>query len=68
MNVCGEITYSDVHSDICIGHDMPTFKVDAETRDFLHANLDEWLDRSNGSGIFWIGDADKVVAYFADQG
>ena len=58
-DVCGEIEYDTpegvVHSDICIVHDGP-YRVPPDTRAFLHACLDEWLDKSRGSGLFWIGD------------
>lgn len=59
VNVCGEIEYDTheggVHSDICLVHDGP-YRVTPDTRAFLHACLDEWLDNSRGSGMFWLGD------------
>ena len=34
----------------------------AEYRQFLHDNLDEWLDKSDGTGIFYItGDAKQYL-------
>jgi hypothetical protein len=77
MNVCGEIEYESrqvggmVHSDICITHDKWSddnqfvpgeYAVTPEYRQFLHACLDEWIDKSRGTGIFWVGDPDVRVA------
>jgi hypothetical protein len=51
--VHGEIEYADVHSDICPpDHDFD--KIDKDYREFLHECLDEWLDKSNGTGQFYI--------------
>lgn len=65
MKFCGEIAYErkdvgGVHSDICWNCNP---KADDQTisdnhRKFLHNCLDEWLDNSNGTGGFWIGDPD----------
>jgi len=42
-----------IHSDICPPN--CTFDdIDAEYRQFLHDSLDEWLDKSNGTGAFYI--------------
>lgn len=47
----GEIVYdrkedgASVHSDF---HNMMP-------RDYIHQLLDEWLDKSNGTGVFYIG-------------
>lgn len=62
---CGEIQYerSDVegwvHSDICYrcgdkGDTVP--EMDEDYKQFLVACLKEWLDNSNGTGYFWVGD------------
>jgi len=56
-NFCGEITYEtsegNVHSDIC----KHNYDVLPENyRKFLHECLDEWLDNSNNTGAFWVGD------------
>ena len=50
-----------VHSDICPpGCDLKN--ITEEYRKFLHDNLDEWLDKSNGTGIFYItGEIDKYI-------
>lgn len=65
VNVCGEIEYDTpeggVHSDICLVHDGP-YRVTPDTRAFLHACLDEWLDKSRGSGMFWLGDPEVRAA------
>jgi hypothetical protein len=49
-----------VHSDICPPQHDSKGMTDTEWRAFLHANLDEWLDRSNGVGMFWIGDGKRI--------
>lgn len=59
VTVCGEIEYDTpeggIHSDICLVHDGE-YRVPPDVRAFLHGCLDEWLDNSRGSGMFWIGD------------
>jgi len=55
---CGEIIYTNadgdnVQSDICKHN---TDEVTEGYRAFLHANLDEWLNKANGEGAFWVGD------------
>jgi hypothetical protein len=58
INVHAEIMYqeqdgSNVHSYICPPE--CNFKnIDADYREFLHKCLDEWLDNSNGTGMFYI--------------
>lgn len=56
---CGEILYFTgegmVHSDICHHNPDKTANMD-EHRKFLHDCLDEWLNKSNGRGAFWVGD------------
>jgi len=43
----------NIHSDTCpADHDFD--KIDAEYRGYLHTLLDEWLDKSGGTGIFYI--------------
>lgn len=49
---CGEIAYQSVHSDICKHNDGP---LSDDLRAFFHAALDEWLDKSDGDGSFWLG-------------
>lgn len=53
-----EIEYTDkngnsIHSDVCPSN--CEFKnIDTNYKIFLHTLLDEWLDKSNGTGIFYI--------------
>jgi len=63
MHICAEVMYDGpdgyVHSDICLETGDEDTRGVAEFfayREFLHANLDEWLDKSNGTGLFYIGD------------
>lgn len=62
MKFCGEIQYEtnegNVHSDICwnCNPDSDTKPMSEEYREFLHKALDEWLNKSNGTGGFWVGD------------
>lgn len=60
MEFCGEILYDTaegmVHSDICFhanGKEMSD-----DYRKYLHDSLDEWLNKSIGTGAFWVGDPD----------
>jgi hypothetical protein len=60
MKFCGEITYErdgGVHSDICWKCDPKASgkPITDDYRQFLHDCLDEWLDQSNGTGAFWLG-------------
>lgn len=49
-----------VHSDIePKGWDF--YQIDAEYREHLHALLDEWLDKSGGTGCFYIKDKSFVI-------
>jgi len=52
-HICAEIQYTgsegNVHSDIC--GDIK----DQEWGDFLHKALEEWLEKSNGTGFFHVG-------------
>lgn len=69
MKFCGEISYDNnnepVHSDICYRCVFPVDDgepINNRQRKFLHEALDEWLNKSNGTGIFWLGDS----TYFDD--
>ena len=57
---CGEIIYDTpeggVHSDIC--HHNDGQPIGDGYRKFLHDCLDEWLNKSGGTGAFWVGDPD----------
>lgn len=61
---CGEITYApegtSVQSDIC-WHDPA--QPHANYREFLHKCLDEWLDKANGEGAFWVGDPEYFKSW-----
>lgn len=75
MKFCGEIQYTGVdnagtetggvHSDICwnCGRHAPNIPISKLHRAFLHECLDEWLDKSNGTGGFWIGDPEHFVGW-----
>lgn len=61
---CGEIAYDTpaggVHSDICFNcnPDTEDKPITDDHRKFLHDCLDEWLNQSNSTGAFWVGDPD----------
>lgn len=69
QHICAEITYDTpeggVHSDICyhVGQAVPIANA-TNYRKFLHENLDEWLDKSNGTGFFYIGDVADLQENF----
>ena len=69
VDVCAEIIYECgqgmTHSDICMTHDAE-YKVHESYREFLHECLDEWLDHSNGTGMFWIGDPKFAAENFTE--
>ena len=68
MNICGEIQYDSVHSDICLGHDLAAYPTPSnDQREFLIACLNEWLNKSNGTGFFYIGNIDDIVANFNQE-
>lgn len=59
---CGEITYEskdgNVHSDFHCGcGEEEDGEVTERYRKYLHDSLDEWLNKSKGTGAFWVGDA-----------
>lgn len=58
-HICAEIMYNQTHSDICISMGKAG-EISAEERDLLHKCLDEWLDKSQGNGIFYVGDTEMV--------
>ncbi len=71
ISFCGEIVYSQdvvgaesVHSDICHNHGDDDYEFTEENRQFFHDCLDEWLSKSNGTGVFWVGD----YKYFTNWG
>lgn len=58
MKVHAEIEYTEegrnIHSDICPEDCSSDGLKDLEYRKLLHTFLDEWLDKSGGTGIFYI--------------
>lgn len=68
MKFCGEIQYEmpelSIHSDICQHEDNP---LSAEMREFLHNCLDEWLDKSEGTGYFWLGNWEEIVGQSEEE-
>lgn len=57
--VHGEIEYKNkdglnIHSDICPPDCAASNLTDKEYRKLLHTILDEWLDKSGGTGIFYL--------------
>lgn len=61
---CGEIIYfsvpGNVHSDICKHFEG---EITNNYRNFLHNCLDEWLNKSNGTGAFWVGDPEYFASW-----
>ena len=60
--VHGEIEYvrgdgTKVHSDICPCN-CDFSNMDEKYREYLHISLDEWLNESNGTGCFYIEQAE----------
>lgn len=43
-----------VHSDVCPPDCLASNMTSADYRTYLHDVLDEWLDNSNGTGLFYI--------------
>lgn len=75
MQFCGEIAYETsqggVHSDICFdcGNQSETkHELTDDHRQFLHDCLDEWFNKSKGTGMFWVGDPEYFKTYLEDQG
>lgn len=55
-HICSEIQYFDIHSDLC-GTDLS----DSDWRDVLHSALNEWLDKSGGTGCFYVGNIREMI-------
>lgn len=55
--VWGEIVY-ELDTTVVVHSDFHSH----QPREYLHKMLDEWLDRSNGTGAFYIGNADAREA------
>jgi len=65
MNFCGEIQYEsengNVHSNICFDcRNEQNIELSDDYRAFLHKCLNEWLDNSNGTGYFWVGNEEHL--------
>jgi len=67
VTVCAEIMYDEgegmIHSDLCMIHNGK-YEVHDSYREFMHKCLDEWLNNSDGTGMFWIGDPEFAYANF----
>lgn len=61
-HICCEIQYDGIHSDLC-GSNLH----DPEWRKVVHSALDEWMDKSNGSGCFYIGNVLEMVVDYLDK-
>ena len=68
MSVVAEIEYINedletIHSDIGPrSGDLHAGLSDPDFRKYLHDNLDEWLDKSDGTGIFYVtGDPEQFL-------
>lgn len=61
-HVCCEIQYDGIHSDLCSNN-----LHDSEWREVVHSALDEWLDKSNGDGCFYIGNVLEMVSDLLDR-
>jgi hypothetical protein len=53
-----EVMGSDVHSDVCPPGCDPANMAGERWRERIHQALDEWLNKSNGTGHFIIGGPD----------
>jgi hypothetical protein len=66
MKFCGEIQYETndggVHSDICYNCNPSNDDrvLTKSYREYLHESLDEWLNKSSGTGYFWVGDPNEI--------
>lgn len=58
----GEIAYENEHG-VSVHSDIGSDYLDDELRAFYHRCLDEWLDKSGGTGGFWLGDPDYFVGW-----
>jgi hypothetical protein len=71
LNFCGQIQYDGVnggvHSDICWNHEKLDIEMTEDARQLMHDCLDEWLNNSNGSGYFWMGNPDHLQISFNEE-
>lgn len=66
--VHAEIVYThkergSIHSDICPPKCHKDGLKDEEYRKFLHTCLDEWLNESEGTGVFYIKEQDYPIDF-----
>jgi hypothetical protein len=54
MKVHAEVEYTDIHSDICPKNCDSNNMNDPDYVELLHHCLDEWLEKSDGKGCFYI--------------
>jgi len=60
LDVSAQIRYINA-DDEPVNSDLPT-----ADRALLHSALDEWLDKADGNGYFFIGDRGALVIEFGD--
>ena len=59
---------TNVHSDICPPDCSSGNLSDPEYRKYLHDCLDEWLDKSNGTGGFYIKEERyRLEMYYGEE-
>lgn len=68
MKFCAEVSYEtdsgNVHSDVCFNCKSADDQAVTDAhRKLLHDCLDEWLNKSNGTGAFWIGDPEHFTGW-----
>lgn len=51
----------NIHSDMC-PFECNFENISSEYRKYLHDSLDEWLDKSNGTGAFYIKAEEHEIA------
>ncbi len=65
-DICAEIMYETdhgpVHSDVCPGEYFS-----AEYRRLIHNVLDEWMNDSQRTGFFYIGNPDSLRDNFSSE-
>ena len=74
-SICGILEYVGyrngqeigwVHSDVC-PKDHSVESLDEDYRKLMHQCLDEWFDKSQGTGHFYVGDAKTIYQDFEDD-
>jgi hypothetical protein len=73
MKFCSEIQYSkqngeSVHSDICFACGGDGSKeLTNDHRQLLHDCLDEWLNKSDGTGFFFVANREDLINEFRED-